>query len=131
MHVRSWRARVQVGRRIQLSDAPSVTRVRQIYRGIQDPRSAERLSLGRLPTSEADWLPQTFASEMARIATSYFQHVVFKDPSWEPSRLNLDAAVARACTVDDGPYPQVATYTGQGSTDEAGSFVCKTPTSTR
>jgi feruloyl esterase len=29
------------------------------------------------------------------------------------------------------PYPQVATYAGQGSTDEAGSFVCKTPTSTR
>ena len=27
------------------------------------------------------------------------------------------------------PYPQVATYTGQGSTDEAENFVCKTPTS--
>ena len=25
------------------------------------------------------------------------------------------------------PYPQIATYTGQGSSDEAGSFVCKPP----
>ena len=25
------------------------------------------------------------------------------------------------------PYPQVATYKGSGSTDEAGSFVCKKP----
>ena len=39
---------------------------------------------------------------MARIATSYFQHVVFKDPTWEPTRLNLDAAVARVRTLDDG-----------------------------
>jgi feruloyl esterase len=28
------------------------------------------------------------------------------------------------------PYPQVATYTGQGSSDDAGSFVCK-PTSAK
>ena len=32
----------------------------------------------------------------------YFQHVIFKDPTWEPSRLNLDAALARARTQDDG-----------------------------
>jgi feruloyl esterase len=25
------------------------------------------------------------------------------------------------------PYPEVATYTGAGSLDEAGSFVCKKP----
>jgi feruloyl esterase len=79
-----------------------VTRVRQIYRKIQEPRSGERVSPGLLPTSEVDWLPPPFASDMARIATSYFQHVVFKDPTWEPSRLNLEAAVARARTLDDG-----------------------------
>jgi feruloyl esterase len=78
-----------------------VTRVRQIYRGSQDLRS-ERLSSGLQPTSESNWLPPPFASEMGRIATSYFQHVVFKDPTWEPSRLNLDAAIARARNVDDG-----------------------------
>ena len=79
-----------------------VTRVRQIYQGIQDARSGERLSPGLLPTSEVDWLPPPFAAEMARIATSYFQHVVFKDPTWEPSRRNLDAAIARGRTLDDG-----------------------------
>lgn len=79
-----------------------VTRVRQIYRDMQDQRGGERLSRGLLPTSEVGWLPPPFAPDMARIATSYFQHVVFKDPTWEPSRLNLDAAVARARTVDDG-----------------------------
>jgi feruloyl esterase len=173
------------------------------------------------------------------MATNYFQHVVFKDPTWEPSRLNLDAALARGRSLGDGvstvdpdlkafvrrggklllwhgwsdggiaplntidyynevmstvgngqaanqirlfmapgvqhcgggegasqvdflsviedwvehgkapdrvtanrrlegggtrsrplcPYPQIATYTGQGSSDEAGSFVCKTPAS--
>jgi feruloyl esterase len=25
------------------------------------------------------------------------------------------------------PYPQIATYTGQGSTDEAASFACRMP----
>jgi len=79
-----------------------VARVRQIYSGMQAPRSGERLSPGLLPTSEAGWLPPPFALDMAHIATSYFQHVVFKDPTWEPSRLNLDAALARARTLDDG-----------------------------
>jgi feruloyl esterase len=216
-----------------------VTLVRQIYRSIQDPRSGERLSSGLLPTSEVGWLPPPFVPEMARMATNYFQHVVFKDPTWEPSRLNLDAALARGRSLGDGvstvdpdlkafvrrggklllwhgwsdggiaplntidyynevmstvgngqaanqirlfmapgvqhcgggegasqvdflsviedwvehgkapdrvtanrrlegggtrsrplcPYPQIATYTGQGSSDEAGSFVCKTPAS--
>jgi feruloyl esterase len=216
-----------------------VTRVRQIYRGVQDALSGDRLTPGLLPTSENDWLPPPFASVMARISTSYFQHLIFKDPTWEPSRLNLDEALARARTLDDGwsstdpnlgafvrrggklllwhgwsdgalspfntinyyndvmatvdkvqgadqirlfmapgvhhcagsegtwqvdylsaiddwvergktperlsagrplegggirsrplcPYPQVATYTGQGSTDEATSFVCMTPPS--
>jgi feruloyl esterase len=27
------------------------------------------------------------------------------------------------------PYPQVAVYTGSGSTDEAANFVCRTPRS--
>jgi len=94
-----------------------VTRVRQIYRGPQDPRSGERLSPGLLPTSEVDWLPPPFASEMARISTSYFQHVVFKDPTWELSRLNLDAAVARARALDDGvstPDPNLEAFVRRG-----------------
>jgi feruloyl esterase len=79
-----------------------VTRVRQIYWGMQGSAAVDGASPGLLPTSEAGWIPPPFAADMARIATSYFQHVVFKDPTWVPTRLNLEAAVARARTLDDG-----------------------------
>jgi feruloyl esterase len=87
------------------TDCPTprqVTWVRQIYQGLQDPQNGERTFHGLLPTSEVDWLPPPFASDMARIATSYSQHVVFKDPTWEPSRFDVDATIARLRTMDDG-----------------------------
>ena len=220
--------------------ARQVARVRQIYRGVQDPRSGAQIFPGMLPTSEVDWVPPPFVSEVAAIGTNYFRQVVFRDPKWDPFQLDLGADVARARTADGGsiamtdadlhafvrrggklllwhgwsdgsipphntinyyndlmstlgsgqphdqvrlfmapgvqhcgggegawqvdflaiiedwvqrgkapervvasrplegggshsrplcPYPQVATYTGQGSADEAGNFVCKTPSS--
>jgi len=95
-----------------------VTWARQIYRGSRAQAGNERIIPGRLPTSEVDWLPPPFAADMATIGTSYLRHVIFKDPNWDPARVDLDADLARARTQHDGmtslPDPDLRAFVQRG-----------------
>jgi feruloyl esterase len=91
---------------------------RQIYSGIRDQASNEQISQGLPPTSEVDWVPPPFVADMATISTSYFRHVISKDPIWDPARLDLDADGARARTQDNGivslPDPDLSAFVRRG-----------------
>jgi hypothetical protein len=91
---------------------------RQIYSGIRDQASNEQISQGLPPTSEVDWVPPPFVADMATISTSYFRHVISKDPNWDPARLDLDADGARARTQDNGivslPDPDLSAFVRRG-----------------
>ncbi len=95
-----------------------VTWARQIYRGIRDSASDEAIFPGPLPTSELDWIPPPFARDRDSIATGYLRHVFFQDLKWDPSRLDLVAAIARARTREDEEVyrtdPDLRAFVGRG-----------------
>src|SRR6185436_12107378 len=73
---------------------------------------------GPLPTSEEGWVPPPFAQGTESIGTGYLRQVFFQDPKWDPSRLDLVAAVARARTRGDEEVyrtdPDLRAFIGRG-----------------
>jgi feruloyl esterase len=76
--------------------------VRRIYSGVVNPRTGEQIYPGVVPTSEADWVPPPFASEMSMFGVNYFRDVVFRNPNWDPLSFDVDADVALAQKLDNG-----------------------------
>jgi feruloyl esterase len=73
-----------------------VALARQVYSGIRDPQSGEQIFPGLPPTSEPDWLPPPFVAATESIGANYFRQVLHRDTNTDPSRVDLDADVARA-----------------------------------
>jgi feruloyl esterase len=76
-----------------------VAAAQRIYAGVVDGRG-QVVMPGTGPGSEPLWA--AYASPQFAIGTSYFRHVVAKDPNWNPVTFDLDRDLARAEAVDDG-----------------------------
>jgi hypothetical protein len=127
-----------------------VTWARQIYRGIRDPKTDEQIFPGPLPTSEVDWVVEkthgdTTAGHVRLFMAPGVHHCAGGEGAWQVDFLSvLEEWVERGKAPDritasrplEGgrtrtrplcPYPQVATYAGEGNSDDARSFVCTSP----
>lgn len=76
-----------------------VAAAQRIYAGVVDGQG-QVVMPGTGPGSEPLWA--AYASPQFAIGTSYFRHVVAKDPNWNPATFDLDRDLARAEAVDDG-----------------------------
>jgi feruloyl esterase len=92
----------QTGDRRDCLTSRQVEWVRRIYRGVVNPRTGEQIYPGVVPTSEADWLPPPFASEMSMIGVNYFRDFVFRNPNWDPLSFDVGADIALARKLDSG-----------------------------
>jgi feruloyl esterase len=71
---------------------------RSIYSGVVSPRTREKIFPGPAPASELQWL--AYAPGLFPIAENYWRDQVSGDPNWSLAKLDLDADVARAKSMD-------------------------------
>ena len=82
--------------------APQVEAARKIYAGPKDPRTGRQIFPGLEPGSELGWGAEAGGPEPMRIPLSYFQYVLFKNPTWDFRSLNFGRDVAVADRLDRG-----------------------------
>ncbi len=86
-----------------------------LYSGLVDEQGRE-LFPGSGPASEPEWA--AYAMPGFGIGTSYFRHIVFGDPDWDPADLNLGTDLPRATALDDGAAvatdPDLSTFVENG-----------------
>jgi feruloyl esterase len=75
--------------------AAQVEAARKIYEGPNNPRTGKQIFQGLLPGSELGWAASAGA-EPVSYASDLYKYVVFKDPNWDPLKLNFDSDVALA-----------------------------------
>lgn len=78
-----------------------VQTARAIYGPLENPRTKQVVFPGMEPGSELGWTLLVNAKEPL-VAPDTFKYIVFKDPNWDISKLNLDSDVAYADKVDGG-----------------------------
>jgi feruloyl esterase len=92
---------------------PQVESVRRVYAGATHATTGEKIFPGLERGSELGWSPVPVG-----YAVDYFKHVVFKNPSWDPSTLNFGAHVAEAYPaahqIFDANDPRLGAFTGRG-----------------
>jgi feruloyl esterase len=92
-----------------------VAAAKRIYAGVVTRGGVVRMP-GTGPASEPLW--GAYASPMFSIGTSYFRHVVAKDPQWDPAGFDLDRDLARAEQVDGGAAdamdPDISKFVARG-----------------
>ncbi|HTW22808.1 MAG TPA: tannase/feruloyl esterase family alpha/beta hydrolase [Candidatus Baltobacteraceae bacterium] len=81
--------------------APQVETARAIYEPTKIPSTGQVVFPGLEPGSETGWALLIGGKE-ALVATDTFRYIVFKDPNWDSSKLNLDKDVALADKLDGG-----------------------------
>jgi feruloyl esterase len=90
-----------------------VESVRKIYAGASNTRTGEPIFAGLERGGEAGWSPTPVS-----YAVDYFKFRVFKDPQWEPSRLNFDAHLASAGRSEnrilDADDPDLTRFASRG-----------------
>jgi feruloyl esterase len=90
-----------------------VAAAKRIYAGVVDKSGGVRIP-GTGPASEPVWA--AYASGFA-IGTSYFRHVVARDPNWNPAAFDVDADLARAEQTDGGAHlamdPDLSAFIGR------------------
>ena len=93
--------------------APQVESVRKVYAGATHATTGERIFPGLERGSELGWSPVPVS-----YAVDYFKHVVFKNPSWDPSTLNFGASLAEAYPaghqIFDANDPRLGAFAGRG-----------------
>jgi feruloyl esterase len=93
--------------------APQVESVRRVYAGATHPTTGERIFPGLERGSELGWSPVPVS-----YAVDYFKHVVFKNPSWDPSTLNFGVNLAEAYPaahqIFDANDPRLGAFAGRG-----------------
>jgi feruloyl esterase len=99
----------------QCLTANEVDAAKRIYAGVVD-QAGETLIPGTGPGSETAWA--AYASPQFSIGTSYFRHVVVKDPAWDPAAFDVDRDLARAEQVDGGAAramdPDLSAFVARG-----------------
>lgn len=83
----------------QCLSAGEVAAAEHIYAGLVGA-DGEVLMPGTGPASEPAWA--AYASPGFEIGTSYYRHVVFDDPDWDPATFDAERHLARAERVDGG-----------------------------
>jgi feruloyl esterase len=90
-----------------------VESVRKIYAGASHATTKEKIFPGLERGSELGWSPVPVS-----YAVDYFKHVVFKNPSWDPSTLNFAGDVAEAYPaanqIFDANDPKLGAFTSRG-----------------
>jgi feruloyl esterase len=90
--------------------------VRSIYGGVVNPRTREKIFPGPAPGSELEWL--AYAPGVFPIAENYWRDQVSGDPKWSVARLDVDADVARARSMDTAQVtatdPNLETFVARG-----------------
>ena len=72
-----------------------------VYGPLRNPRTKQIIFPGLAPGSELGWNLVVNAKEPL-VAPDTFKYIVFKDPNWDITKLNLDSDVAYADKVDHG-----------------------------
>jgi len=75
-----------------------VVTARSIYAGVVNQRTGEKIFPGPAPGGEPVWA--AYAPGAFPIAANYWRDQVTGDPSWTPSKLDLDKDLARARSLD-------------------------------
>jgi len=92
---------------------PQVESVRKIYAGASRATTGEKIFPGLERGSELGWSPVPVS-----YAVDYFKHVVFKNPSWDPTALNFAGDVAEAYPaahqIFDANDPRLGAFTSRG-----------------
>jgi feruloyl esterase len=97
--------------------ATEVAAAKRIYAGVVDG-AGRALLAGPGPGSETQWA--IFASPQFRfsIGSSYFRHVVARDPAWTPASFDVDVDLARAEALDAGAAnamdPDLSAFVARG-----------------
>jgi len=93
--------------------APQVDAVRRVYAGPTHNTTGEKIFPGLERGSELGWSPVPVG-----YAVDYFEHVVFKNSSWDPATLNFGTDVAEAYPaahqIFDANDPRLSAFSGRG-----------------
>lgn len=81
--------------------AAQVQTARAIYAPIVNPRTKAEIFPGLEPGSELGWALLAAAKEPL-ISADTFKYVIFKDPNWDYTKMNMDSDVAFADKEDNG-----------------------------
>ena len=73
---------------------PQVDALHDIYDGVKNPRTGERIFAGFEPGSEQQLMALIGGKEPFPVATSYFRDIVFKDPQWDYKSFDYDKDLA-------------------------------------
>jgi hypothetical protein len=115
-----------------------------------ESRTGSEVFLGLERGGELGWGGLTGGPEPNGDGIGQFKYIVFENPNWDWRPNSFDMLTALEQWVEKGqapgqivashstagsvdrtrplcPYPQVASYTGTGSIDDAASFVCRMP----
>jgi feruloyl esterase len=74
--------------------AAQVETARMMYSPISNPKT-KRVITGLLPGSELGWTNLGMTASARSTGLDHFRYVIFKDPAWEISKLNLSADLPR------------------------------------
>ncbi len=71
-----------------------VAALREIYAGVKNPRTGERIFAGFEPGSEQQLMALVGGKEPFPVATSYFRDIVFNNPQWDFKSYDYDKDLA-------------------------------------
>jgi feruloyl esterase len=80
---------------------PQIEAANKMYQPLKNPRTGQEIFPGLSYGSELGW--GTFGGQQPfAIGTQMFQHMVFKDPSWDYKTLNFDSHMAQVAQIENG-----------------------------
>ncbi len=82
-------------------NADQVAAAKMIYSPATNPRTKQEIFPPLEPGSEMGW-GALAGREPVNIATDTFRYALFKDPDWDPMKLNFDSDIKRADDLDNG-----------------------------
>ena len=87
---------------------PQIAAARRIYADVVDPNTGKAISPGLEPGSEPQW-GAVAANEPHPMYNDLLRFIVYADPKWDYSKLNLAKDLERARKADGGTLSAVAT----------------------
>jgi feruloyl esterase len=97
---------------------PQIEAVRRIYAPARNPRTGEEIFPGLERGSETGWGPLAGGPQPFGIVASYFNSLVFKNPSWDFKIFDFDRDVERIDRTDGPTFnaidPDLKAYFGRG-----------------
>lgn len=98
--------------------APQVQALRDIYGGVKNPRTGERIFVGFQPGSEQQLAMLTGGPQPFPVATSYLRDLVFSDPQWDFKSFDYDkgadAAIKYGSDILDVPSNGLSRFFARG-----------------